>query len=322
MKFTRHLFFSAWSLLSVLLLGLYLASVLLHMGTAFFVILNILNALLALLYVLFKRRIENSLKALTDIYGKFINEKRKFHIIVEYKNEIYIGRLLIGTVSLFGGYVIILSLQDIEAYRHLISEDSYVEYSSSLFWFLAALILSFSYIRSSSKNKIYNQNVLPYLLLSLFFLVCAGEEISWGQRIFNLGTPDYLKAINVQNEITLHNIGSISIFSNAFFFLTVIFFILVPYVRVRNTGFRQFTDFYAMPNPNIHVVIVYCISLGIWFIIGVRFGTLGFHPFSFYAENYYTQMDDEIFEFLAAYSFLCFSIMEAFKETRLERYAE
>ncbi len=40
---------------------------------------------------------------------------------------------------------------------------------------------------------------------------------------------------------------------------------------------------------------------------------MSFHPFSFYAQKYYTQMDDEIFEFFAAYSFFVFSIMSGVK---------
>jgi hypothetical protein len=32
------------------------------------------------------------------------------------------------------------------------------------------------------------------------------EEISWGQRIFNIETPQFLKNINMQKEITIHNL--------------------------------------------------------------------------------------------------------------------
>lgn len=34
----------------------------------------------------------------------------------------------------------------------------------------------------------------------------AGEEISWGQRIFDFATPENLAAVNVQNEFNFHNI--------------------------------------------------------------------------------------------------------------------
>jgi hypothetical protein len=33
-----------------------------------------------------------------------------------------------------------------------------------------------------------------------------GEEISWGQRIFNFKTPELFREINVQHEFNIHNI--------------------------------------------------------------------------------------------------------------------
>lgn len=39
--------------------------------------------------------------------------------------------------------------------------------------------------------------------------IVAGEEISWGQRILGIDTPDALEAINAQGETNLHNIASV-----------------------------------------------------------------------------------------------------------------
>lgn len=44
------------------------------------------------------------------------------------------------------------------------------------------------------------------LLLGLLCLVCFGEEISWGQRIFGWQTPDTIKELNVQQETNIHNL--------------------------------------------------------------------------------------------------------------------
>ena len=35
----------------------------------------------------------------------------------------------------------------------------------------------------------------------------AGEEISWGQRIFEFATPDFLMPLNEQKEFNVHNIS-------------------------------------------------------------------------------------------------------------------
>ena len=44
-----------------------------------------------------------------------------------------------------------------------------------------------------------------HLVLALLFFMMAGEEISWGQRIFGFGTPEVMKEVNVQSETNLHN---------------------------------------------------------------------------------------------------------------------
>lgn len=45
-----------------------------------------------------------------------------------------------------------------------------------------------------------------YVVLALGTFFIAGEEISWGQRIFGWRTPEALEAINAQQEISVHNI--------------------------------------------------------------------------------------------------------------------
>ena len=46
-----------------------------------------------------------------------------------------------------------------------------------------------------------------YLVLAVVFLLGGMEEISWGQRIFDWGTPDAIKEVNFQDETTLHNVN-------------------------------------------------------------------------------------------------------------------
>ena len=48
-----------------------------------------------------------------------------------------------------------------------------------------------------------------YFVLSICFLFVAGEEISWGQRLLNIETPDILMKHNKQGEITLHNLYNV-----------------------------------------------------------------------------------------------------------------
>mgnify|MGYP001773622570 CR=1 FL=1 len=44
-----------------------------------------------------------------------------------------------------------------------------------------------------------------FAALTLACLYVTGEEISWGQRLFNLATPDFFQHYNLQQETNLHN---------------------------------------------------------------------------------------------------------------------
>jgi hypothetical protein len=67
---------------------------------------------------------------------------------------------------------------------------------------LAAYIFFVEWVRGGFRNIF----VLGYALL---FLFVGGEEVSWGQRLIGLQTPDALMEINVQKEANLHNIDGI-----------------------------------------------------------------------------------------------------------------
>ena len=110
-----------------------------------------------------------------------------------------------------------LAFMDVNTYRTLIKEDGIIEYGSAVLWFLAAIAMSLRLFSRPAPHRPRAYHIGFVLLFVTFFLVCCGEEISWGQRIFDIETAVWLAKVNVQNEITLHNIGSISVFANVFF---------------------------------------------------------------------------------------------------------
>lgn len=105
-------------------------------------------------------------------------------------------------------YWIIGRLDEKTAFK-LSVEDGVIEYLSSLFFFIAALISFYHFFVVKSVDKSYflrtRKNYL-ILLLGLFFLFCAGEEISWGQRILGIETPEYMLRENAQKEFNFHNL--------------------------------------------------------------------------------------------------------------------
>lgn len=116
--------------------------------------------------------------------------------------------LFIGCLILIAIFYSIFFVTSPEKARTITREDGSIETLSALFYLLAAVLMAILYFKTR-KNREYilkgNRNIF-FLLLALFFLLCFGEEISWGQRIFGIGTPERLQEINAQKELNLHNL--------------------------------------------------------------------------------------------------------------------
>lgn len=85
------------------------------------------------------------------------------------------------------------------------AEDSYLENGQFIFYLIAG-IYSFKIFNIFKQNKVSKIYYRVFLLFSFFLVFVAFEEISWGQRFFKIETPNSYKNVNVQNELTLHNI--------------------------------------------------------------------------------------------------------------------
>ncbi len=87
----------------------------------------------------------------------------------------------------------------------LVREDGVIEWIQ--FLFLVATTVC-CYLIARGYRRYYNSPLVRggFLLFSLLSILLAAEEISWGQRLLAIETPVLLQEINVQNEITLHNL--------------------------------------------------------------------------------------------------------------------
>ena len=83
-------------------------------------------------------------------------------------------------------------------------EDGPVEYATAVFLFISSLVM-FSNARSLSGKGLRGAAILTAFYGLLFFLA-AGEEISWGQRIFGWESGEFFKENNKQSETNFHNL--------------------------------------------------------------------------------------------------------------------
>lgn len=119
------------------------------------------------------------------------------------------AELVRSTIILFPIFLIILMFITIEysesLYTYLLAEDGLLEWIQFGSFFVASVIGVITAIKAR-KNKLY------FALFTLFSICCAFialDEISWGQRIFNLSTPEFFLERNLQLETNIHNLDFI-----------------------------------------------------------------------------------------------------------------
>lgn len=125
-----------------------------------------------------------------------------------YKNKTIQLNILLGIIIYIFLNYSILSFDNKTIYKFS-HEDGIIEYLGALYFFIAAILFLILYKLDTKGNDFglirTNKNIF-YLLLGIVFLFASGEEVSWGQRIFNIQVPKVWEAINVQKEITIHNL--------------------------------------------------------------------------------------------------------------------
>lgn len=89
----------------------------------------------------------------------------------------------------------------------LFEEDGISEWLSFILPFISAGLLIAYTIELSVKSNLPPGRFLRFYWLAVAFamLLLAGEEINWGQRLFGWETPDWMLAINYQDEFNIHN---------------------------------------------------------------------------------------------------------------------
>ncbi len=108
----------------------------------------------------------------------------------------WLGPALLLAVLAAGG---VLQAASPDAYYRVSQEDGPVEWATVWAFLVAAGVHLHLGLSRRGLAVAYG------LALATFCAVVAGEEISWGQRLFGFQSPDYFLAHNEQQEFTWHN---------------------------------------------------------------------------------------------------------------------
>lgn len=83
-------------------------------------------------------------------------------------------------------------------------EDGPVEWGTAVFLFLSAIVLFRNAAALRAKRGAAAALITGFY--GIVFIFGAGEEISWGQRVFGWESGEFFTEHNAQNETTLHNL--------------------------------------------------------------------------------------------------------------------
>lgn len=168
----------------------------------------------------------------------------------------WIGYLAL-LVSIIVGFIKRAEGQD--AFMEYLKEDGLIENLTTLFLFCISLA-GVVYVVRNHKTSHWAP-LLTYAGIAILFFFAAGEEISWGQRIFNVSSSEFFQQNNAQGETNLHNlvVGGVKInkliFSQLLTVGLAFYLLLLRPLGLKFTLFARFINFWNIPLPRWNHVI-------------------------------------------------------------------
>lgn len=92
----------------------------------------------------------------------------------------------------------------------IIREDSILEYIQFFLYILSGTF-TIKIVKRLVELKESKFKIIAFSLLAILFFFIAFEEISWGQRILNIETPESIASNNAQGELTVHNLAALQL---------------------------------------------------------------------------------------------------------------
>jgi hypothetical protein len=143
-------------------------------------------------------------------------------------------------------------------------EDGAIEYAT-FFFLLCIGLLQLYRLFTIGKGKPVLWK-LSVLFLGLLFLFGAGEEISWGQRIFGIESGEFFQGNNLQKETNFHNleIGGVKlnklIFSQLLTVIMGIYLLIMPILYRKFKGIEKLVNMFVIPVPRLSHIVAFLIN--------------------------------------------------------------
>lgn len=180
-------------------------------------------------------------------------------------------KLVLCLVALLIALGFIFVFTNVALFEKYIQEDGFIEWLTVIA-LLAASLISLYRAATLYKGKRW-YFILTNLVLGLLLFIAASEEISWGQRIFGIETPEYFKEKNLQGETNFHNlkINGVEINRLVFSYLLitalVIYLAIFPLLYKTKNWMKTFVNSWGIPLPQLYQIFGFLILFAITALI-------------------------------------------------------
>jgi len=194
-------------------------------------------------------------------------------------------------------------------YGSLVEEDGIFEFMQVLLYLLAAAFFLFTSKRLLEEKQ--RDLSLIFLVFSLGLVLVCAEELSWGQRILALDSPEFFTRNNVQRELTIHNLSLFQPFLHLGYILTGLAG-ATGWLLVRTAGKPQWDS--AVPAWYISTYFLPVFFIYLYFELSYHLGRLMSAEGFSVSRQWISWRDQELAELLLAAGFFLYSFI-AFKMT-------
>lgn len=197
----------------------------------------------------------------------------------------WIEILVSSALFIFIAYGLYLGFaQGQERFSSYVQEDGTVENITALFLFLCSAVCVFRVFEYRKMKK--SLWAFTYIVLAVLFFFAAGEEISWGQRIFGIESSEFFLEHNKQAETNLHNMIvkgknlNRLIFAAPMFIVLTFYFVFLRLMIAKIPFISNLAGRFRVPLPgNQHVIVIVIATLAILSLRMVKVSEL--HELSF-----------------------------------------
>ena len=167
-----------------------------------------------------------------------------------------IDRSLLATIAIVLVISVIVHLRDPVYFATVYAfEDKLVEYATSVFLLVASVVLFFNARGLLAQGR--RGAALLTGFYGLLFFLGAGEEVSWGQRIFGWESGEFFQENNKQMETNFHNlvVGDLhlakTLFGSMLTTIVLLYLVVLPPLYPWAGWLRRLADRLVVPVPGL-----------------------------------------------------------------------